>query len=186
MSEYLCDCGELCHGAKESITYERDDLKVELEKAKQIQSLNNWYERIYDGQKQIDALKAEVERLKEAQRFTYCAYCGWKTSVDDKAEELSRHVEYCQKHPVFIWKSLAERAREALKKSIAWMEPIMDAFSVGDKQKDGTPSARVVVLNTAKEALKSFDDKCHICGDIVDKSICSRCKPVDDKEAKGD
>jgi len=52
-----------------------------------------------------------------------------------------------------------EKLREALKLAVGWMEPIMDGFSIPDKQKDGSPSARVVVLNAAKAALSDGSEK---------------------------
>src|SRR5689334_17790024 len=40
-----------------------------------------------------------------------------------------------------------EKLKALIRLAVGWMEPMMDGFSVPDKQKNGEPSCRVVVLN---------------------------------------
>lgn len=44
---------------------------------------------------------------------------------------------------------------EALEKAVRWIEPIMDGFNITDRQNDGTPSSRVLVLDPCKQALSA-------------------------------
>lgn len=86
----------------------------------------------------------EVERLK--------------AELDDKGECLGRAVDHKISSVIDrdAWKARAVKLEEAVKRSVLWMEPIMDGFGVGDSQKDGEPSARIVTLKYAKEVLAEY------------------------------
>ena len=57
-----------------------------------------------DAQATIAALQARVQELKAIKipddAFTYCAYCGEKSPVDEHNEDLSAHIKVCPKHPI--------------------------------------------------------------------------------------
>lgn len=89
------------------------------------------------------------------------------TKIDDLVEEnkrlkdgleKKRHYLEIEVNEVYALKEKLRIAKEALEVSVGWMEPIMDGFGVPDKQIDGSPSARVAVLNKAKEALQRLNE----------------------------
>ena len=57
-----------------------------------------------DAQATIAALQARVQELEAIKipddAFTYCAYCGEKSPVDEHNEDLSAHIKVCPKHPI--------------------------------------------------------------------------------------
>lgn len=57
-----------------------------------------------DAQATIAALQARVTELEAIKipddAFTYCAYCGEKSPVDEHNEDLSAHIKVCPKHPM--------------------------------------------------------------------------------------
>ena len=57
-----------------------------------------------DAQATIAALQARVKELEAIKipddAFTYCAYCGEKSPVDEHNEDLSAHIKVCPKHPM--------------------------------------------------------------------------------------
>ena len=57
-----------------------------------------------DAQATIAALQARVTELEAIKipddAFTYCAYCGEKSPVDEHNEDLSAHIKVCPKHPI--------------------------------------------------------------------------------------
>lgn len=60
--------------------------------------------RAADAQATIAALQARVKELEAIKipddAFTYCAYCGEKSPVDEHNEDLSAHIKGCPKHPM--------------------------------------------------------------------------------------
>ena len=57
-----------------------------------------------DAQATIAALQARVQELEAIKipddAFTYCAYCGEKSPVDEHNEDLAAHIKVCPKHPM--------------------------------------------------------------------------------------
>ncbi len=57
-----------------------------------------------DAQATIAALQARVQELEAIKipddAFTYCAYCGKKSPVDEHNEDLAAHIKVCPKHPM--------------------------------------------------------------------------------------
>ena len=57
-----------------------------------------------DAQATIAALQARVKELEAIKipddAFTYCAYCGEKSPVDEHNEDLAAHIKVCPKHPM--------------------------------------------------------------------------------------
>ena len=62
------------------------------------------YTTLADAQATIAALQARVKELEAIKipddAFTYCAYCGEKSPVDEHNEDLSAHIKVCPKHPI--------------------------------------------------------------------------------------
>lgn len=60
--------------------------------------------RYADAQATIAALQARVQELEAIKisddAFTYCAYCGKKSPVDEHNEDLAAHIKVCPKHPM--------------------------------------------------------------------------------------
>lgn len=115
-------CREFYSLSSRNLCDAESDLRSELAAAKAETELNKAaYKTVMSIGKnlgsELASAKAEIEGLKESMRFTYCAYCGWKSPVDDNAADLTDHVESCVRHPVFIAKSENKRLRGALE----WM-----------------------------------------------------------------
>lgn len=99
LEERLKDCqkriGNMCaelRGPKMSIPVEHydDDFYINTTLA--------------DAQAAIAALQARVQELEAIKipddAFTYCAYCGEKSPVDEHNEDLAAHIKVCPKHPM--------------------------------------------------------------------------------------
>ena len=70
-----------------------------------------------DAQATIAALQARVQELEAIKTpddaFTYCAYCGEKSPVDEHNEDLAAHIKVCPKHPMRdVESQLAQRTAE--------------------------------------------------------------------------
>ena len=57
-----------------------------------------------DAQATIAVLQARAQELEAIKipddAFTYCAYCGEKSPVDEHNEDLAAHIKVCPKHPM--------------------------------------------------------------------------------------
>jgi hypothetical protein len=84
----------------------------------------------YISIKKYDALRAEVERLKEEiehPKMTYCAYCGQQYDIGDHEAALkaiTEHIYTCPRHPMSAIKTDLAAAVEVLRVVInTWMPP---------------------------------------------------------------
>lgn len=68
-------------------------------------------------------LRALIERCRAAEaknRQTYCAFCGATFPVDDSAEEVSKHIATCPKHPMRrVEKERDEAFKRGVKKGLS-------------------------------------------------------------------
>ena len=66
--------------------------------------VENLQKQLADAQATIAALQARVKELEAIKTpddaFTYCAYCGEKSPVDEHNEDLAAHIKVCPKHPM--------------------------------------------------------------------------------------
>ena len=66
--------------------------------------LREWADLCERKDATIAALQARVQELEAIKipddAFTYCAYCGEKSPVDEHNEDLSAHIKVCLKHPM--------------------------------------------------------------------------------------
>ena len=64
----------------------------------------NDVDRVNERDATIAALQARVQELEAIKipddAFTYCAYCGEKSPVDEHNEDLAAHIKVCLKHPM--------------------------------------------------------------------------------------
>lgn len=121
-----------------------------------------------------DQLREEVKRLElmvkigkdeysQVDQYVKEQYKAYDQTINRLKSELEAWVFYRNNFVANLeigrnhWKSIAGKMAEALKLSVGWMEPIMDGFSVRDKQRNGEPSSRVVVLDKAKAALALYN-----------------------------
>lgn len=73
---------------------------------------------------------AEIERLKDEYTKISCAYCGTLCARDP--DELVKHIEKCEKHPVFYLFSKIDKRDKLLETAYLWI-----------KNPEGTPFVRV-------------------------------------------
>lgn len=65
-------------------------------------------------QRRIEELESEVERLRAAMDFTYCAWCLHKERGDADGSRIAMHIRTCDKHPMRQVEAEVERLRAAL------------------------------------------------------------------------
>lgn len=111
---------------------------------------------------QLEAIKAPDDS------FTYCAFCGEKSPVDEHNEDLSKHISVCKKHPMRdaekrLTDLQADHARVlGLVQALPVVKDVAIRHSVDEHEYeewrvwlDGNPFADCDTLETA-EALKGL------------------------------
>lgn len=144
-----------------------DALKAELEEEIKLNENSTPLDALLKVAQDRDALKAKVEKLRNQPIYGPSVLESLMVIEKDRDRWKSKAERY---------EVLAERAREKFM--------FIRDYTYTDAEGPELRGQNERVHRMANEFLKSFDDKCHICGDIEDKSICSRCKPVDDKGPK--
>lgn len=56
----------------------------------------------------LSSREGEIEGLKKVNRATTCVYCGKEYSIDEPTENITKHIETCEKHPCNFWREQAE------------------------------------------------------------------------------
>ncbi|ULA64480.1 MAG: hypothetical protein LZF86_140005 [Nitrospira sp.] len=93
--EQVCAVLERTKQDLASVTVERDDLLAKGD--------------------ELERQVAELKALKTPDStFTYCAFCGEQSPMDEHNEDLSAHIKVCSKHPMRDVEADVTRLREAL------------------------------------------------------------------------
>lgn len=67
-------------------------------------------------QQRVVGLEAEIADYKAQATLTYCVYCGATFPLDNEAgEKVTKHIETCEKHPLFIAKQEIEKLKADLR-----------------------------------------------------------------------
>ena len=126
-----------------------DELKERIRQQplnEKYQNLVAWVDsllkQLADAQATIAALQARVQELEAIKipddAFTYCAYCGEKSPVDEHNEDLSAHIKVCPKHPMRdVESQLTQRTAEleaAKRERDVWYARYNELSGVKDRQ----------------------------------------------------
>ena len=104
--------------------------------------MDSLLKQLADAQATIAALQARVQELEAIKipddAFTYCAYCGEKSPVDEHNEDLSAHIKVCPKHPMRdVESQLTQRTAEleaAKRERDVWYARYNELSGVKDRQ----------------------------------------------------
>lgn len=122
----------------------------------------------------VQAACAEVQESAQQQelKFTYCAYCGHKESVDVDGDIIAAHIRTCEKHPARQWEAAAYEDGER-----AALDRVATKFETGGLTWLTNREAEHVAKFVRALPVEAAPATTHICTACGEPTECLRGAP---------